>query len=153
MTERGVVLVVASDAELRAGIGSQLEAQGFGVMACPGPTAPEYTCVGDRRGRCPLAEAADAVVLDGWLESDEALDGVPSEELLALYLASGVPVAVLRHPGQRVERGSRGAASGIVNEIGVALQGGSVAASSGLVVDLLEPEIPRLGQDAAPESD
>jgi CheY-like chemotaxis protein len=94
-TERGVVLVVEHDPELRDGIGAWLEAEGHEVMACPGPSAPDYGCVGERRGSCPLATAADAVVLDLWLAGDRELVGTGAMELLARYLTLGRPVVAL----------------------------------------------------------
>ena len=102
-----VVLVVAGE-DVRAGIGPRLEEGGFEVMLCPGPRGPEYRCVGGRVGACPLANGADVVVLDAWLPGDDALDGTPSEELLGLYLASGRPVALLRHRPARAAGGAEG---------------------------------------------
>jgi hypothetical protein len=95
MRSNPTVLLVRRDDEGRDLMGSWLEASGFDVMACPGPVAPGYVCVGERTGRCPLAEAADVVVLDGRLESGEVPDGTSPYDLLALYLSLGRPVLVL----------------------------------------------------------
>jgi len=89
------VLLVLADDEGRDIMGSWLEADGFDVMVCPGPGAPDYTCVGERTWRCPLADAADAVVLDGRLESGEVPDGTSPYDLLALYRSLDRPVLVL----------------------------------------------------------
>lgn len=89
------VLVVDADAEERDQLSSWLEASGFDVFTCPGPTGPDYTCVGSRGDPCPLVHPADVVVLDLWLSGDEFLIGTPSEELLGFYLASGKPVVAL----------------------------------------------------------
>ena len=109
---RRVVLVVEADADERERLGSSLERAGFDVVQCPGPVSPDYICAGGLDGRCPLVEAADAVVLDLWLESDTVMVGTPSNELLDLYLASGKPVVTLgsvgppdhRFDGERVTR-------------------------------------------------
>jgi hypothetical protein len=97
---RGVVLVVSPESGLTEGIGKALEKDGFEVMTCPGPSGPDYVCVGGRTGRCPLADGADGVVLDGLASSDEMMEGFFADELLAMYLAEGRPVVRLTHPGQ-----------------------------------------------------
>lgn len=79
---------------------SWLEASGVTVLACPGPLEPDYTCVGGREGGCPLADAADVVVLDMGLDSEALMTGTAAEALLGLYLTSSRPVVTL---------GSRGA--------------------------------------------
>jgi hypothetical protein len=93
------VLVVEADAAERDRYASALESAGFQVLTCPGPTEPDYTCVGAREGTCPLLEEAAVVVLDMSLDSEALLIGTPAEELLGLYLTSGRPVVVL---GSRV---------------------------------------------------
>jgi CheY-like chemotaxis protein len=92
---KATVLVVESEREDRESIGSWLEDAGFQVMACPGPGAPSYVCVGGRKGWCPLIEPADVVVLDLRLASEDAMEGTPAAELLALYTSSGRPVVAL----------------------------------------------------------
>jgi DNA-binding response OmpR family regulator len=92
---RGVVLVVEHDVELRDAMGRWLEEAGYDVLACPGPSLPDYTCVAGRGNPCPLAHAADVVVLDLWLASDSVLAGTSSTELLAYYLSSERPVVGL----------------------------------------------------------
>ena len=89
------VLLVEADAEDRQLYGAWLEGAGFEVMACPGPRAPEYTCIGGREGRCPLAMAADVVVLDVQLDSDLLAQGTSAGEVLSLYTSSGVPVVAI----------------------------------------------------------
>ena len=91
------VLIVENDAELRDRFGEWLESAGYDVTDCPGPMAPDYTCVGSRNQRCPLADAADLVVLDLWLAGDDAMQGASAEELLHFYLWTGRPVVALRH--------------------------------------------------------
>ena len=90
-----MVLVVEADPAERELFSSWLEASGFTVLACPGPTEPDYTCVGDRTGACPLADAADVVVLDMSLDSEALMTGTAAEELLGLYLVSGRHVVTL----------------------------------------------------------
>lgn len=90
------MLVVEADPPVRSRIGGWLEAEGYEVLSCPGPMPPGYTCVIARERRCVLAEAADLVVLDTWLESSDAMEGTPPDELLAAYLALDLPVVLLR---------------------------------------------------------
>ena len=92
---RGAVLVVDADPAERERFGTWLEGAGFAVLACPGPTEPDYTCVGSREGACPLVAEADVVVLDMSLDSETLMTGTPAEELLGLYLMAGRPVVVL----------------------------------------------------------
>ena len=84
-----VLLVEAETAE-RERLGDLLERAGFDVVECPGPSGPDYTCVGGREGRCALVEPADIVVLDLWLESDTMLCGTQSGELIGLYWSTCV---------------------------------------------------------------
>ena len=95
MPNEGTVVVVETDDEERERLRSLLEGAGYHVMACPGPSAPEYTCIGGREGYCPLIERADVVVLDTWLDSDEAGPGTSSDELLQLYVNSGRTVVAI----------------------------------------------------------
>jgi hypothetical protein len=92
--ERTVLLVEAEGSE-RHRYADALEKAGFDVLACPGPSGPDYTCVGSRVGTCPLVDGADAVVLDMALESETLLEGTAAEELLGFYLIAGRPVVVL----------------------------------------------------------
>jgi CheY-like chemotaxis protein len=83
---RTAVLVVARTEDARNTFGSWLEEEGFEVMACPGPSAPDYTCVGSRGGKCPLAESADVIVLDLELAGDVTMRGTPGWELFLNYV-------------------------------------------------------------------
>ena len=96
-TRRVNVLLVEPDEDVRDRIGEWLEDEGFDVLACPGPGAPQYTCVGSRAGSCPLEHDADVVVLNLFLASDAVIEGTPGEELLRYYLWKGHPVVALRH--------------------------------------------------------
>jgi hypothetical protein len=99
----GSVLVVESDPVERARFGGWLERAGYDVLECPGPTGPDYTCVGSRGGVCPLAAAAAIVVLDMSLDSESVVMGTSAEELLGTYLVSGHRVLVLgSHPGDEI---------------------------------------------------
>ncbi len=101
---RGPVLVVEADPLERERFGSWLEGAGFDVLLCPGPTEPDYTCVGVRDGVCPLVADAAVVVLDMSLESEAVMMGTAAEEVLGLYLLSGSRVVVLgSHPGEEIE--------------------------------------------------
>jgi hypothetical protein len=90
-----VVLIVDRDPDTRDRVGAWLEDVRLGVVGCPGPTGPEFTCVGSRDGRCPLAQAADVVVLNLWLESDAAMLGTRASRLTRHYRAWGKPVVVM----------------------------------------------------------
>lgn len=90
-----VVLVVHQDREAREQIVEGLEAQGYQVLGCPGPGPPDYTCVGGRGLRCPLAALADAVVLDLFLAGDVMVEGTTARELLSYYRGLGKPVVAL----------------------------------------------------------
>jgi len=89
------VLVVERSGETQ--VGGWLEEEGFEVLECPGPTGPDYRCIGGRGRRCPLLQVADAVVLDTWLEGDAALEGTSAIDLAGYYLDSGKPVVALTH--------------------------------------------------------
>lgn len=109
MDRKRTVLVVEADADERERLGDVLERGRYDVVLCSGPTGPDYVCIGEREGRCPLIGASDVVVLDLWLESDTLMMGTPSDELLQLYLSSGKPVITLGSadhgsPGFRDER-------------------------------------------------
>jgi hypothetical protein len=97
-----VLLVEADEAE-RDRLASWFEEAGFEVATCPGPTGPDYTCVGARGGACALAAEASVVVLDMSLESEAVVRGTAAEELLALYLFAGHKIVALgSHPGGEV---------------------------------------------------
>lgn len=89
-----VLVVEASDRE-RAEFGVWLEEAGYEVIPCPGPTAPDYTCIGGRAGDCPLVREADVVVLDLALLGEEIMEGIPAEELLNIYVTGDTPVVAL----------------------------------------------------------
>jgi hypothetical protein len=86
----------------RERFGSVLEDAGFEVTVCPGPSGPEYRCIGGRGLPCPLVSDADVVVLDLRLESDEMDLGVPAWELAMTYRDAGKPLVVLTGEGDPV---------------------------------------------------
>jgi hypothetical protein len=92
------VLVVASDIDVGFRASERLEDEGHEVSWCPGPRSPRFTCLGGCGRYCPLAGAADVVVLDGWLDSDLYRRGVPSWHLLRYYRERGLPVVALIGP-------------------------------------------------------
>ena len=93
--ERGRILLVESDPAERDRLGSWLQAAGFDVLTCPGPREPDFTCIGTKYETCPLAQVADAVVLDLLLESDMLMTGTTGWELLLYYGSLGKPVVAL----------------------------------------------------------
>jgi hypothetical protein len=96
------VLVVEPNTIERERLAAALEGEGFQAFLCSGPTQPDYTCLGARGGRCPLASQDAVVVLDMSLDSDAVLSGTPAGDLLGMYLESGHPVVALEgsHRGE-----------------------------------------------------
>jgi hypothetical protein len=99
------VLLVEADSPERQRLGRALEAGGFEVFECPGPTEPDDGCVGLRTGLCPLLTHVDVVVLDVQLEANDVDFRTTSEELLNLYLGCGRPVVALGLRGRRLGEG------------------------------------------------
>ena len=94
-SEQKSILLVESDPAERERLAAALEGEGFVVVACSGPSDPDYTCVGGREGYCPLPEYADVVVLDLFLAGDEFELGTDSEQLLDMYLGMGRSVVAI----------------------------------------------------------
>jgi hypothetical protein len=92
------VLVVAADAEIGARVQSVAEYNGNDVFWCGGPRRPTFLCAGATGERCTLTERADVVVVDMWLETDEARCGLPSWHLIRYYRNLGIPVLALVGP-------------------------------------------------------
>jgi CheY-like chemotaxis protein len=80
------VLVVEPDPVERERLAAALEGERFRVLECAGPSAPDYTCVGVRSGRCPLAADDCVVVLDVGLVSDAPASRRSAEDVLRFYL-------------------------------------------------------------------
>lgn len=96
-----IVLLVEHDADRRERFGGWLTDAGYDVLACPGPSAPDYVCLGGTGRTCPLAAGADAVVLDLLLGSDEVMMGTPGRQLLSFYAAQGLPVVAMVDDAER----------------------------------------------------
>jgi hypothetical protein len=92
---RGTALIVESDEQEGERLAACLEDDGFEVTLCPGPSGPDYTCVGARTLECPLAKGASVVVLDMSLDGDDLIEGTPAGELLDVYLLAGHRVIAL----------------------------------------------------------
>jgi hypothetical protein len=90
-------LVVAFDRATRSTVGGWLESAGYEVLLCTGPTGPEYRCVGESSGSCPLVEDADLIVLDAWLASDADDRGTIAADLVRFYRSKERPLVVLDH--------------------------------------------------------
>jgi hypothetical protein len=88
-------LVVTDDLGLRESLENWLEADGFEAMGCPGPSAPDFTCVGLRGEHCPLVGAADVVLLDLHPEPGELLDQTRRGELVDYYQHNGRHLVVM----------------------------------------------------------
>ena len=99
MPDEGTVLLVESDHAESERLGQALESAGYEVITCPGPTAPEYACIGGREGYCPLVERTDVVVLDPWLAGDEYGVGTSADALVELYVGRGRTLILLGSVG------------------------------------------------------
>ena len=90
------ILVVESDNDERRRISGWLDEAGYAeVMFCPGPAGPDYTCIGGRGRPCPLSDAADVVVVDLHLRSDEVMQGTPGWQLMLFYYEHGKKVVAI----------------------------------------------------------
>lgn len=89
------VLVVEDDAGVREHYGEWLEAAGYIVSNCPGPTVSGYTCLGVRGLPCPLGHAADIVLLDSRRLPGVSHKEKPGWRLLRYYLKTGKPIVVI----------------------------------------------------------
>lgn len=92
------VVFICRDPAIGEPIAREIEEHAFDVTWCPGPQPPDCVCGGIRHEHCPLPAEADAVVLDGWLESDALRAGTPSWHLLLFYRSLKLPVVVLIGP-------------------------------------------------------
>lgn len=95
--EAPTVLVVAYPAEERVRLAGWVREAGYLVTTCPGPRG-DVPCAG-MRGRCALADVADAVVLDLTLEDDLLADSIPGWQVLDVYIALGLGVVALVDAG------------------------------------------------------
>ena len=87
-------LVVCYDAALRNRLEAWLESAAFSVAGCPGPGVPAV-CPQIHGAACPLATAADVVVLDLELLGSFDPAAPPGWVLLDTYLERGSTVVVL----------------------------------------------------------
>ena len=107
------VLLVEPDPRHRRTYGEWFEVAGYEVTACPGPTTPDYVCMGGRQGRCPLVEPADVIVLDLDLDSEVEAIGTSAFELLNLYTEAGKPVVAVGNDLELLEAFPDEAVTGI----------------------------------------
>jgi len=89
------VLVVEDDESARERYDDWLEAAGYLVSNCPGPTVSESTCLGVRGQPCPLGHAADIVLLDSRRLPGVSHKEKPGWRLLRYYLKTGKPIVVI----------------------------------------------------------
>lgn len=94
----GHVLIVTKDASVGAPVAEELERRGYEISWCPGPSAPDYVCIGGKGHGCPLTSDADVVVVHGWLAPDEFRKGTPSWHMCLYYRDRGLPVVYLIGP-------------------------------------------------------
>jgi len=79
----------------RALIGGWLQDAGYDVLTCPGPSAPEYSCIGSRAGGCALVDPASLVVIDLSFSPDAMVRAPIGAHLLGFYLLTGKPIIAL----------------------------------------------------------
>ena len=89
------ILLVEHDEQRRALIGGWLQDAGYDVLTCPGPSAPEYSCIGSQAGGCPLVDPASLVVLDLSFSPDAMVRAPIGAHLLGFYLLTGKPIIAL----------------------------------------------------------
>jgi len=89
------ILLVEHDEQRRALIGGWLQDAGYDVLTCPGPSAPEYSCIGSRAGGCALVDPASLVVLDLSFSPDAMVRAPIGAHLLGFYLLTGKPIIAL----------------------------------------------------------
>jgi hypothetical protein len=95
MVRRATVLLVEPDREDRERFGGWLEAAGIDPINCPGPHAPDFSCLGTSNAACPLVNLADVAVLDVRRLPGPSTAGLPGWRLLRYYLEHGKPVVVI----------------------------------------------------------
>jgi CheY-like chemotaxis protein len=99
--EPGPILLVERDPKARDLIGSWLKGAGYEVLLCPGPTAPDYSCIGGRARRCALVDPVTVIIVDLSLARDAMLQGSARMDLLGYYLSTGKRVIALG-PGDQL---------------------------------------------------
>jgi hypothetical protein len=95
VVSRATVLLVGPDREDRERFGGWLESAGIDPINCPGPHAPDFTCLGTLNALCPLVNLADVAVLDVRRLPGASTAGLPGWRLLRYYLEHGKPVVVI----------------------------------------------------------
>jgi hypothetical protein len=94
-TPRSTVLLVEADPRDRERFSGWLESAGIDPINCPGPHAPDFTCLGTSGASCPLVDVADVAVLDVRRLPGIVTKGLPGWRLIRFYLERGKPVVVI----------------------------------------------------------
>jgi len=92
---RATVLLVEPDSADRERFGAWLESAGIDPINCPGPHAPDFSCLGTANASCPLVNLADVAVLDVRRLPGVSTAGLAGWRLLRYYLEHGKPVVVI----------------------------------------------------------
>lgn len=92
---RTTALLVSPDPTDRERFGEWLESAGIDAINCPGPSAPEFRCLGTSNCSCPLVGLADVAVLDVRRLPGLATPGRLGWRLLRYYLEHGKPVVMI----------------------------------------------------------
>src|ERR1700694_6055252 len=95
MVSRAPVLLVGPDQEDRERLGGWLESAGIDPINCPGPHAPDFTCLGTSNAARPPGNLGDVAVLDVRRLPRTSSAGLPGWRLLRYYLEHGKPVVVI----------------------------------------------------------
>jgi hypothetical protein len=90
-----IVVLVTDRHSVRNTLRPALLDAGYEVTSCVGPQPFDYMCRGSRCGWCPLAERADAIILDSDVAGDHAGGGTTADDLVRLYRRMGRPVVLL----------------------------------------------------------
>lgn len=98
-----VVLLVEEDDTMSGRLERWLEDDGYAVLRCRGPSSAVDRCPAAGNEVCPLAEVADAVVLDVRFDADAVMEGIPGWQLLDAYRATGKPIVALAGNDERME--------------------------------------------------
>jgi hypothetical protein len=94
-TARAPILLVEHDERRSALFGGWIQDAGYEVLACPGPSAPGYSCIGSREGHCPLVDPASLVVLDLSFSPEATIRAPIDIDLLDVYLLTGKRIIAL----------------------------------------------------------
>jgi hypothetical protein len=95
LERRTTALVVSEDSGLQENLTQWLEDDGMEVIVCPGPRAPDFSCIGLRGEPCPLVGGADLILVDLHPEPGQLIDLTSRSELVSHYRQHGRHVVAM----------------------------------------------------------